>query len=662
MTIGKNSRKGSVRAPKFLDKSTGFYCHLDEPETAAGGEEGNRATGMRGDLGGLCSATDVYTGAEAHQEEHGLFDFYQGMMEDDNTTLLWRKSNRLSSRLRRSIRKSLPQTLSPSLDTGTEMETDTPVLEVTMVEMKSRWRRSIRKKQPTESHNAAPWEEDLTLGEERGTQTPELEVLEVEMKVEAEKCQRDEEKKTLDATREETDDQVLIKEKKRGREEETEEDGKKVTGQEEMKKRSTLKNYRKAFDRALRRGWENFITNLYSLLPLSRLSDPETARMVSRLHLIFCVLCIMFNEGSLRYISFLTDSMSTTQGRGFKIDNGNIEDLFRTAEEDTLRNGPEMVEASDNRLAELNIDEAVKFPDVIDFIATFQTDSVSVNDGDNVNSQVNLYQNNTNLTVMVDSSDISETVAVPPTDVTPLDLSTVQDALHPVHQNILIDQINGSETNYYNLSAEANKLMAYSGNSVSTKAISSVAAEEHNVNSEAYGSLAPDVYDFAEFSGSTSGLTDQMDFTTEDPEIKTQENVAFSASGYKFDYSNLKKIHLSTSTDDAASPTVTISTVEQSGGNENQVVAHIVAHMIRYTVESENFETIGDYHNNDNNVASSQTFVAPLMRSSYLDDNEKDMTVIASTAGDTVPVTMLEDHVKTRENDCNKEKDHLRLQ
>ncbi|XP_077400633.1 uncharacterized protein LOC144035098 [Vanacampus margaritifer] len=36
MTIGprKSSVRGSVRAPKFLDKSSGFYARLDEPESA----------------------------------------------------------------------------------------------------------------------------------------------------------------------------------------------------------------------------------------------------------------------------------------------------------------------------------------------------------------------------------------------------------------------------------------------------------------------------------------------------------------------------------------------------------------------------------------------------------------------------------------------------
>ncbi|XP_010862106.2 uncharacterized protein sb:cb1058 [Esox lucius] len=270
MTIGKSSRKGSIRAPNFLDKTSGFYGRLDEPETVVGGEGGNRMTGMReGDLGGSCPATEVYTGAEAHQGEHGVFDFNLGMMEEDNTTLLRRKSSRLSSRLRRSIRKTLPQTVSSSFDISTEMETDTPVLEVTAVKVKSHWRSSNRKKQQTESQKVSPREVDLTLGEERGILTLGLEVLEVEIKVETEEGQREEEEGMLD-TQEPTDDQVLIKDKKRGKQEETEEK-RKIKEQEEKKKRSTLKNYRKAFDRAFRRGWENFITNLYSvtLAPVS---------------------------------------------------------------------------------------------------------------------------------------------------------------------------------------------------------------------------------------------------------------------------------------------------------------------------------------------------------------------------------------------------------
>ncbi|TMS02427.1 hypothetical protein E3U43_007967 [Larimichthys crocea] len=60
-------------------------------------------------------------------------------------------------------------------------------------------------------------------------------------------------------------DQVLIRDKKRGRDEEGEEESRMKKEQEEGMKMVKRKNYRKALDRALRRGWEAFITNLYSV-------------------------------------------------------------------------------------------------------------------------------------------------------------------------------------------------------------------------------------------------------------------------------------------------------------------------------------------------------------------------------------------------------------
>ncbi|CAB1345601.1 unnamed protein product [Coregonus sp. 'balchen'] len=272
MVNGKSSGKSSVRAPKFLDKSSGFYGRLDEPEMGGEGEERRR----EGDCGGSCPATELSTGGETDQGEHGVFDFNQGMMEDDDTTLLRRKPSRLSSRWRRSSRKAQPQAISPREEDpilGTEMEA--PVLEVTAVEVRrSRWRRSTRKKQEAEPQTVSPTEEGPILGTEMETQTPVLEVLEVEVRVETEEGQREKERRMEEermlvhfAIREEADDQVLIKDKKRGREEEEEEE-RKMKGQEEMKvmrKRSMLKNYRKTFDRVFRRGWETFITNLYSV-------------------------------------------------------------------------------------------------------------------------------------------------------------------------------------------------------------------------------------------------------------------------------------------------------------------------------------------------------------------------------------------------------------
>ncbi|XP_038838896.1 uncharacterized protein sb:cb1058 [Salvelinus namaycush] len=280
MAIGKSPRNGSVRSPKYLDKSSGFYGRLDEPEM--GGEEEER--GREEDWGGSYPATELSKGGETDQGEPGVFDFNQGMMGDDDTTLLRRKPSRLSSRWRRSSRKAKPQAISPRQGDqilGTEMEA--PVLEVTAVEVRrNRWGRSTGKKQGAEPQTVSPREEGPILGMEMETQTP---VLEVEVKVETEEGQREKERRTEEertlvhfASREEADDQVLIKDKKRGREEEKEEE---MKGQEEMKvmrKRSALKNYRKTFDRAFRRGWEIFVTNLYSVTLTPDSSPPPPSR------------------------------------------------------------------------------------------------------------------------------------------------------------------------------------------------------------------------------------------------------------------------------------------------------------------------------------------------------------------------------------------------
>lgn len=92
MTIGRNSMRSSVRAPKFLDKSSGFYSRLEEAGVAGEaeeGEDGGREVGER-----LRCAEDG--GAEGKAE---------GLMGDDGETLLQRKPSRLSSRWRRSTRR-----------------------------------------------------------------------------------------------------------------------------------------------------------------------------------------------------------------------------------------------------------------------------------------------------------------------------------------------------------------------------------------------------------------------------------------------------------------------------------------------------------------------------------------------------------------------------
>lgn len=231
MTIGKNSRKSSVRssirAPKFLDKSSGFYGRLDEPEAAGEGEEvmrkevEERWNGMEdssgeGGVRSSPSPSKVHVSGEDEREETEAFDFSEGMMEDDGETLLQRKPSRLSSR----------------------------------------WRRSSRRKQ-----KEGRAEEDAARDERPGSGAespadrcvPEDTMVMIEVKMEKLKEAEEENEKAGGAkeptlvhfpVREEADDQVLIRDKKRGRDEE-EEERRMKREQEEGMKVVKRKNYRK---------------------------------------------------------------------------------------------------------------------------------------------------------------------------------------------------------------------------------------------------------------------------------------------------------------------------------------------------------------------------------------------------------------------------------
>lgn len=196
MTIGRNSRKtstrNSVRAPKFLDKCSGFYGRLDEPEPATNGVDVNRGVAETEVKGGGCPSTA--------DEDVEVF----AMIEDDGETLLRRKPGRLSSR----------------------------------------WRRSSRRKQKEEKV-----EEELA--QDGGA---DLEVQEDETKVEMENPRKTEEETVKEAglvhfqVREFADDRVLIRDKRGREEEEAEEERKMKKEQEEgmkMVKRNSVKNYRK---------------------------------------------------------------------------------------------------------------------------------------------------------------------------------------------------------------------------------------------------------------------------------------------------------------------------------------------------------------------------------------------------------------------------------
>lgn len=214
MTIGKSSRKSSVRssirAPKFLDKSSGFYGRLDEPEAVEAGEDVRgkeveerwSGTTEDGNREGGVVVSQSPSGAEEVEKAEG-FDFSEGMMEDDGETLLQRKSSRRGS---------------------------------------SRWRRSSRRKQKEgRAQEGSARDERPSLGAEIPPAPGSLEdkgaVIEV-----------GKENENHFAAQEEVDRQVLIRDKKRGRNDEGPEERRMRMEQEEgmkMVKRSTVKNYRK---------------------------------------------------------------------------------------------------------------------------------------------------------------------------------------------------------------------------------------------------------------------------------------------------------------------------------------------------------------------------------------------------------------------------------
>ncbi|XP_068444433.1 cilia- and flagella-associated protein 251 [Clinocottus analis] len=267
MTIGKNSRNGSVRssirAPKFLDKSSGFYGRLDEPEAAGEGgevrgEEVEEMCSKTGDSsrdrGVASSPSMLYTSGADEREEVEAFDLDEGMMEDDGETLLQRKPSRRSSRWRRSSRRKekvvrgeehVAQDDGRSLGTGSPSDPHCPEDSRGMIEVETE-----------EEKETEEGKEDAWRGMEHALAHFPI--------------------------RGDADDQVLIRDNKREREEEGEEERRMQREQEEAKKvvkRNTVKNYRKALDRALRRGWEAFITNLYSvtLTPVTSSSQPSSS-------------------------------------------------------------------------------------------------------------------------------------------------------------------------------------------------------------------------------------------------------------------------------------------------------------------------------------------------------------------------------------------------
>ncbi|XP_036452262.1 uncharacterized protein sb:cb1058 [Colossoma macropomum] len=248
MTIGKSSKKNKApRSPPFLDRASGFYGRLDETEAELGKEAETRGKepATKTTVGERSSVEGV-----TDEQEHSIFDFNQGMMEDDGATLLQRKPSRLS---RRWSRKSSRRT---------------------KAEQNCLERESQSKGTETERASAVD-------------QNPDVQS---ETKAEAGSTSRAPEPMLVHfSIREEADDQALIserKEKQREMEEKKRGEMEGKTGGENMKvmKRSTLRSYRKAFDRALRRGWETFVANLYSvtLTPISSSSSSQTTSTMNK--------------------------------------------------------------------------------------------------------------------------------------------------------------------------------------------------------------------------------------------------------------------------------------------------------------------------------------------------------------------------------------------
>lgn len=190
MTIGRDSRKGSlrssIRAPKFLDKSAGFYCRLDEPSARREGKE------------------EVEEGQREKAE-----DFSEGGMGDDGEMLLQRKASRRRS--------------------------------------SSQWRRSSRRKR-TEGDPAEKQGPGGVQAQAPGCKEAVIEVAAAEEEQEGGTGGDGEPPLVHFASREEADDRVLIRHMKRGRDVEGAEERRAVREQEEgmkMVKRMTAKNYGK---------------------------------------------------------------------------------------------------------------------------------------------------------------------------------------------------------------------------------------------------------------------------------------------------------------------------------------------------------------------------------------------------------------------------------
>ncbi|XP_052416098.1 uncharacterized protein LOC127961155 [Carassius gibelio] len=239
MTIGRSSRKNKAPcSPPFLDKANGFYGRLDE---VFGDDVQMEKETTEEQIGTVIRSTqDNSTAPGWIEEDDHVVDFNQGMMDDDGTTLLKKKPSRLSRRWSRmSSRKGKYDKFYSEKELGNETNKPTSVDLNPEVSPVAQTLENSKEPEPTLIHFSVS---------------------------------------------EHADDQILLSGKKEGEQEmedtrkEKKAEGKLNGESMEVIKRTTLKNYRKAMDRAFRRGWETFVANLYSvtLTPISSTSSSST--------------------------------------------------------------------------------------------------------------------------------------------------------------------------------------------------------------------------------------------------------------------------------------------------------------------------------------------------------------------------------------------------
>ncbi|XP_064786804.1 dentin sialophosphoprotein-like [Oncorhynchus masou masou] len=294
------------------------------------------------------------------------------------------------------------------------------------------------------------------------------------------------------------------------------------------------------------------------------------------------------------------DGTNISQSNG----SGHTEDLSVTLEDCPHPNGSVVVLETSDPLADLNVDP-MSTPDVIDFY-THRTDSVSVTD-DLGNTSLSLHHNNTNVTVTVDTSAVVTEMAAQAEPNTGLLLGLEEEEEREEEEEVEREEEDEEASGHLNTTQDAslsdplindiNHAYVITGDyNVSAEANDSVITGHYNVSAEANGSVITGHYNVsaeANYSSSVaiSGFSDKLYFIREEANAhnESQEAVTLSSSaiGYteyedSIEATNDYQSTVTSGDEGTTSPTVTSTSVEQSGENENQEVLPIAAPMIGY--------------------------------------------------------------------------------